>query len=299
MSFTLYRASTRFDPILTKNPECPNFGAGTKTLGGQKSGGKAWIHPATTLVVSHPYSTLLHNISLLSRWWMSPHNYSGGITSSAEGCCYTSCLLLLYITRLLLCEKKRGAWMIPLERALYSGLVQRMDMAWDGWTALPGLRQETAGLCPPCSCSSPPYWSLSSILSVCTQPINRETHRLYTIFTCCTGCTSDTAMNWDTHRMFTSCMKSQVGQITCELLKVSLLSSQGTFTYAQNLRLSRAICSFYLTSLPPPSIQQRTPFLKNLTGKGTIVQASSKGHRVVDMDNRSKHRQQDDMLDLK
>ena len=26
-------------------------------------------------------------------------------------------------------------------------------------------------------------------------PINGETHRLYTLFTCCTGCTSDTAMN--------------------------------------------------------------------------------------------------------
>ena len=26
-------------------------------------------------------------------------------------------------------------------------------------------------------------------------PINGETHRLYTLFTCCTGCTSDTAIN--------------------------------------------------------------------------------------------------------
>ena len=53
-------------------------------------------------------------------------------------------------------------------------------MAWDGWTALPGLRQETAGLCPPCSCSSP-YWSLSSILSVCTHQ-STEKHTDCTLF---------------------------------------------------------------------------------------------------------------------
>ena len=149
-------------------------------------------------------STLLHNISLLSRWWMNPHNYSGGITSSAEGCRYTLCLLLLYITRL------GQAFIVWEEEGCMDDTSGKRLVQWcivgaedgHGMGRMDGSSWVKAG-------DSRSLSSLQLLLTTllvtkqhtfCVHTaINRETHRLYTLFTCCTGCTSDTAINWDTH----------------------------------------------------------------------------------------------------
>ena len=62
-------------------------------------------------------------------------------------------------------QESEGGASIPTWRHGHHAQVVQCLVHWgqwglDGWTVLPGLRQETAGLCPDSSCSCSSRWSL-------------------------------------------------------------------------------------------------------------------------------------------